>query len=1332
MPVIDDEETLILENESRSKMFENEKLNSLIKDFETRFSPQQELSAEQAFWFHTFNPTIEPSYSPPVIVDVPSELPKVSLVNASLKKLKFHLTQFDSVVKKRTTPSALEEGCPDAELLCLSRQNLWAPFRTNDKDNRSQLMNLYQLKFLRFLKTKDEAPVAIIKCIENIQVRLKATVRNVQTYNGTEFINQTLREWYENVGISHQTSVARTPQQNGVVKRRNQTLVKIDESGGVLKNKARLVSQGFRQEEGIDFEESFAPVARTEAICIFITNAAHKNMKIYQMDDNPSHVYKLKKALYGLKQAPHAWYDMLSSFLISQQFAKGAVYLKLFIRHVGNDILLWKNPSCGLKPKEETFQVVLDALVLTPCYPAFLITADVPETLYLFKDDLGHLRYLNSLNDVVIDQMHQPWRTFADIINKSLSGKTSGLDKLRLSRAQILLGKYHQKYVDYVKLLWEDFTYQIDNKVYKKKEKINKIGMHTSKDDYLINTLRLVSRKEASQIYGAVLPVFLTSPEMKESKTYKTYLGYATGEVPPKVARKFKKASPSKKESDLVPRDEEPVKKGKRLKTHAKNSASKPATSIVIREPPVETKSKRKEKEKVDVAHGKGIELLYEVALSEKAQMKEIHPTITSEGTGDKLGVPDVTNDDSSESESESWGNDVYDNNNEQELSDERNDEMKSDEEQGMGCYYEPTRLDNDADARLEEPTETATGIVQDEGNDTEMTEAQQGNENLETTQEQVIEDAHSLRNSKHTLVYYTVSVIPESSPVFTNIPQSSHTFTPTPIQATPTPPPTIETTNPLSNLPDFSSVFRFNDRITALEKEVADLKKDPLHTQVTSLVDSHLDTRLGETRQEFMNFLSDSLTARIIRNNYSSEAWPKRQDKDEDTSTGSDRGLKKRKTSKDVELTTSPKKKDSMSGSSKGTKSQPKILLKVCSIRRTSGFEVADSDMPQDQAGNLGDNDEPRDETASRRDWFKKPTPPQEPTDPDWNVGKTTKEGPTQTWLMNLAASNPTDKSLKDFDELMSTPIDFSGYILNGLKIKNLTQEVLLGPAFRLLKGTRSSYAELEYDFEECYKALSEKLDWENPEGGDYPFDLSKPLPLIKSGKRQRVPFEFFINNDLKYLQGGISTMTYMTSTTKTKAAQYDLLGIEGMVPNIWSLVKVVMINTRYEVSHIESKNNVSPSMPLQEIPRLRINDIEDMLLLVVQNRLTNLLGDDVADFAIALRMFTSLVIQKRVKDLQLGVESYSKDDPTSPSLILQDHILEKGTRTLHTKTLKDSFMSTTTRGTVLARRRRWRIWKRKELISCSRGHHLAAKRKKDEEEFGRKFVRFGRLIRK
>ncbi|GJW55429.1 hypothetical protein Tco_0099514 [Tanacetum coccineum] len=282
----------------------------------------------------------------------------------------------------------------------------------------------------------------------------------------------------------------------------------------------------------------------------------------------------------------------------------------------------------------------------------------------------------------------------------------------------------------------------------------------------------------------------------------------------------------------------------------------------------------------------------------------------------------------------------------------------------------------------------------------------------------------------------------------------------------------------------------------------------------------------------------------------------------------------------------------------------------------------------------------------------------------------------------MTLAASTSTDKSLKDFDELISTLIDFSSYVFNGLKIVNLTQEVLLGPTFRLLKGTRSNYAELEYDFEECYKALSKKIDWENPEGDDYPFDLSKPLPLITRGKRQRVPFKFFINNDLKYLQRGISTMTYTTSTTKTKDAKYNLPGIEDIVPNIWSHVKVayekgdvystkrilavthVSVMRKHGYRYLEENvvrraDNALYRFKEGDFPQLWINDIEDMLILMVQNWLTNLSGDDVADLAIALRMFTrSLVTQMGVKDLQLGVESYqkkinvTKPDTTRPNL--------------------------------------------------------------------------------
>ncbi|GKA66258.1 retrovirus-related pol polyprotein from transposon TNT 1-94 [Tanacetum coccineum] len=112
----------------------------------------------------------------------------------------------------------------------------------------------------------------------------------------------------------------------------------------VLKNKARLVAQGFRQEEGIDFEESFAPVARIEAIS-FLNGELKEEVYVSKPEgfvdqDNPSHVYKLKKALYRLKQAPRAWYDMLSSFLISQHFSKGVVDPTLFTWKAENDLLL--------------------------------------------------------------------------------------------------------------------------------------------------------------------------------------------------------------------------------------------------------------------------------------------------------------------------------------------------------------------------------------------------------------------------------------------------------------------------------------------------------------------------------------------------------------------------------------------------------------------------------------------------------------------------------------------------------------------------------------------------------------------------------------------------------------------------------------------------------------------------------------------------------------------------------------------------------------------------------------------------------------------------------
>ncbi|GJR32457.1 retrovirus-related pol polyprotein from transposon TNT 1-94 [Tanacetum coccineum] len=102
---------------------------------------------------------------------------------------------------------------------------------------------------------------------------------------------------------------------------------KHDEENTVIRNKTRLVMRGYRQEEGIGFEESFAPVAPMEAIRIFLAYAAHKS-------------FTLKKALYGLKQAPRAWYDELSKFLLQNHFFKGTIDLKMFIRRFDDEILV--------------------------------------------------------------------------------------------------------------------------------------------------------------------------------------------------------------------------------------------------------------------------------------------------------------------------------------------------------------------------------------------------------------------------------------------------------------------------------------------------------------------------------------------------------------------------------------------------------------------------------------------------------------------------------------------------------------------------------------------------------------------------------------------------------------------------------------------------------------------------------------------------------------------------------------------------------------------------------------------------------------------------------
>ncbi|GJZ40299.1 hypothetical protein Tco_0586862 [Tanacetum coccineum] len=376
--------------------------------------------------------------------------------------------------------------------------------------------------------------------------------------------------------------------------------------------------------------------------------------------------------------------------------------------------------------REETYQVTLDALKLSPYYPVFLITAEVPEIcsrlpnqdfveppfeeeMVPFIQELSYSGKCDMLFAIHTDQMHHPWRKFVAIINRFISRKSIGLDRLRPLRAQILWGMFNQKNVDYVALLWEDFMFQTDNREisFARKENMpyprftkviighfiskdktismrNMINLHTVHDDTLLGTLKFVSKTQDYQQYGALIPEEMINQDIKDSKAYNTYLDFATGKATPKKARKFKKvASPSKKLSPVL---EELAAKPKQAKKPAKKSTTVPRASVIIRDTPGVSVSKKKAPTKAD--RRKGMDLLTEAALLEAAQLKKtlkkrkqethkLHASGSGDGVGSQPKVPDEQQDKTtginkgsgtiprvpdvpkyqSESKNESWGN---------------------------------------------------------------------------------------------------------------------------------------------------------------------------------------------------------------------------------------------------------------------------------------------------------------------------------------------------------------------------------------------------------------------------------------------------------------------------------------------------------------------------------------------------------------------------------------------------------------------------------------------------------------------------------------------------
>nr|GFA12662.1 hypothetical protein [Tanacetum cinerariifolium] len=132
------------------------------------------------------------------------------------------------------------------------------------------------------------------------------------------------------------------------------------------------------------------------------------------------------------------------------------------------------------------------------------------------------------------------------------------------------------------------------------------------------------------------------------------------------------------------------------------------------------------------------------------------------------------------------------------------------------------------------------------------------------------------------------------------------------------------------------------------------------------------------------------------------------------------------------------------------------------------------------------------------------------------------------------------------------------------------ITKAVLVGPVYNILKDTCQSSIELEYNMEECYKALSNRLDWTNPEGDIYPYDLSNPLPLKGHPSHLTIHTEHFFNNDLEYLKSKNIERKYTKLITKTKDTRYELVRIEDMISKQWSTVKVgYNKDVAFKISH-------------------------------------------------------------------------------------------------------------------------------------------------------------------
>ncbi|GJW73450.1 hypothetical protein Tco_0132820 [Tanacetum coccineum] len=268
-----------------------------------------------------------------------------------------------------------------------------------------------------------------------------------------------------------------------------------------------------------------------------------------------------------------------------------------------------------IKPKEATFQVVL-----MPLRSYFILSCIPNHCRYL-----GHTGEITYLTDVNVDYLHQPWRAFATVINKCLSGKETRMDKIHL-----LFQIENKDAKKTNKMSYPRFTKIIIDYFMSKDQSIsrrNKMFWHTARDDTMFTSMRCISRHEDTQVYGTILPTELTNQAMLESKAYQTFYAFASGAKAPKPKYIRKKA-----DSDTSPK-------------------KKPLEQIKL--------ATKRSKKDFHVSHASG----------------------SDEGTDTMPGVPDVPIYES-ESDKESWGDSEDDDDDDDGKSEDHDNDKTMDDEE--------------------------------------------------------------------------------------------------------------------------------------------------------------------------------------------------------------------------------------------------------------------------------------------------------------------------------------------------------------------------------------------------------------------------------------------------------------------------------------------------------------------------------------------------------------------------------------------------------------------------------------------------------------------------